>query len=102
MAPLEESLVKVVIKVVDLWKSYDKGEDMTSAALRGTNMEVMAGEVAALYGKSGSGKTTLLNLLAGLDRPSRGRVAIDGQDLESLGERGRTLMRRLHLGFVFT
>ena len=64
-------------------------------------MEIARGEVVALIGKSGSGKTTLLNLLAGLDRPSRGTIEVEGQNLESLGEKGRTLLRRYRLGFVF-
>ncbi len=64
-------------------------------------MEIARGEVVALIGKSGSGKTTLLNLLAGLDRPSRGTIEVEGQNMESLGEKGRTLLRRNRLGFVF-
>ena len=52
-------------------------------------------------GKSGSGKTTLLNLLAGLDHPTRGRIEVEGRDMGSLGERGRTELRRTRLGFVF-
>jgi putative ABC transport system ATP-binding protein len=64
-------------------------------------MEIARGEVVALIGKSGSGKTTLLNLLAGLDHPSRGTIEVEGQNLESLGEKGRTLLRRNRLGFVF-
>ncbi len=71
------------------------------AALRGASLEIKAGEVIALYGKSGSGKTTLLNILAGIDRPTRGRVEIDGQDLEALGEEGRTQLRRRRIGFIF-
>ena len=89
------------IRVVDLWKSYDGRDGSSAAALRGTNLVVMAGEVVALYGRSGSGKTTLLNLIAGLDRPTRGRIEVEGKDLESLGERGRTQLRRLRIGFVF-
>jgi putative ABC transport system ATP-binding protein len=96
----EESL-KPVIRVVDLWKQYSQADQNGSAALRGTNLQVMAGEVVALYGKSGSGKTTILNLLAGLDRPTKGRVEVEGQDLEALGEEGRTRLRRERLGFVF-
>jgi putative ABC transport system ATP-binding protein len=86
-----------ILRVADLWREYGDG----GAALRGANLEVEAGVVAALYGKSGSGKTTLLNLLAGLDRPTRGRVEVEGRDLAALGERGRTLLRRKRLGFVF-
>ncbi|HOD98816.1 MAG TPA: ABC transporter ATP-binding protein [Syntrophales bacterium] len=85
-----------VIRARDLWKIYDH-----NPALRGVGMEIARGEVVALIGKSGSGKTTLLNLLAGLDRPSRGTIEVEGQNLESLGEKGRTLLRRNRLGFVF-
>ena len=85
-----------VIRARDLWKIYNH-----NPALRGVGMEIARGEVVALIGKSGSGKTTLLNLLAGLDRPSRGTIEVEGQNLESLGEKGRTLLRRYRLGFVF-
>jgi putative ABC transport system ATP-binding protein len=90
-----------VIQAVDLWKQYERIDQPNSAALRGTNLDIRTGEIIALYGKSGSGKTTLLNILAGLDRPTQGRVFIEGKDLETLGEEGRTLLRRRRLGFVF-
>ena len=90
-----------VIRTVDLWKQYNKTGGNNGAAVRGTNLEIAAGQVVSLYGKSGSGKTTILNLLAGLDRPTRGRVEVEGQDLEALGEEGRTRLRRERLGFVF-
>jgi len=90
-----------IIRVVDLWKYYPEADAQDFAALRGANMELQRGEIVALSGKSGSGKTTLLNLLAGLDRPSRGEIEIEGQNLEGLGESGRTLLRRMRLGFVF-
>jgi putative ABC transport system ATP-binding protein len=86
---------------VDLWKKYSQDDQNNSAALRGTNLQVMPGEVVARYGKSGSGKTTILNLLAGLDRPTKGRVEVEGRDLEGLGEEGRTRLRRERLGFIF-
>ncbi|MGQ9775837.1 MAG: ABC transporter ATP-binding protein [Thermodesulfobacteriota bacterium] len=59
------------------------------------------GERVALLGKSGSGKSTLFNLIAGLDRPTKGRIEIDGQDLEALGDKGRTALRRTKIGFIF-
>ncbi len=90
-----------IIRVADLWKYYREVEAQDFAALRGVNMELRRGEVVALFGKSGSGKTTLLNLLAGLDRPSRGLIEIAGRNLEQLGESGRTELRRRQLGFVF-
>jgi putative ABC transport system ATP-binding protein len=90
-----------VVRVVDLWKEYRENGQVTTQALRGANLVVAPGEVLALFGKSGSGKTTLLNMLAGLDRPTRGLIEIGGQNLETLGEAGRTELRRNRLGFVF-
>ena len=90
-----------VVRVVDLWKEYHENGQVVTEALRGANLDAAPGEVLALFGKSGSGKTTLLNMLAGLDRPTRGMIEIDGKNLESLGEAGRTELRRSRLGFVF-
>jgi len=90
-----------VLRVTDVWKDYAEAGGAPCAALRGTTFGVEAGQVVALHGRSGSGKTTLLNLLAGLDRPTRGTVEVEGQDLATLGEKGRTRLRRARLGFVF-
>ncbi len=87
-----------VIEAEGIWKTFPANSE---PALRGASLRVRAGEVVALLGRSGSGKTTLLNVLAGLDRPDRGRVRVAGQDLTALGEGGRTRFRREHLGFVF-
>jgi len=89
-----------IIRVVDLWKHY-RTDGSDTPALRGTNLEIGTGEIVALFGKSGSGKSTLFNLIAGLDRPTKGRIEVDGQDLEALGETGRTNLRRARIGFVF-
>ena len=89
------------VRVIDLWKEYSVNGRPGTYALCGANLEVRPGEIVALFGKSGSGKTTLLNLIAGIDRPTRGRVEVDGRDIHALGERERTRWRRKNLGFVF-
>ncbi len=71
------------------------------AILQEIDVEVMPGEAVAVVGASGSGKSTLLGLLAGLDVPSSGSVALDGNDLFSLDEDGRAALRARLLGFVF-
>jgi len=65
------------------------------------DLDLAAGEYLAVMGESGSGKSTLLNLIAGLDRPDRGSIEIDGVDLATLGDEELTLLRRRRLGFVF-
>ncbi len=69
--------------------------------LADVDLRVRAGETVAIVGPSGAGKSTLLALLAGLDTPTRGRVAIAGTDLSSLDEDGRAALRRRQVGFVF-
>ncbi|HEX8274420.1 MAG TPA: ABC transporter ATP-binding protein [Longimicrobiaceae bacterium] len=86
--------------VQDLQKSYRSGgRELT--VLRDVNFSVSPGEFVAVVGPSGSGKTTLLGLMAGLDRPSRGSVTLDGVDLAALSEDGRARLRRERIGFVF-
>jgi putative ABC transport system ATP-binding protein len=69
--------------------------------LDGVNLEVAAGEVVAITGPSGSGKSTLLGLIAGLDTPSAGSIAVDGVEVTGLGETALARFRRRTLGFVF-
>jgi putative ABC transport system ATP-binding protein len=69
--------------------------------LRGIDLDAGAGECIALVGRSGSGKSTLLNLISGLEPPDSGSVVINGRDLTRMDERGRTLFRRRHIGFVY-
>jgi putative ABC transport system ATP-binding protein len=84
----------------DLQKSYRSG-GRPLAALRNVSFQVEPGETVAIVGPSGSGKTTLLGLLAGLDRPSGGRVLLDGTDMGALSEDDRAKLRREKIGFVF-
>ena len=93
--------MSAIIRIKDLWKCYD-GEDCGDAsALRGLDLEVAARETVAIYGKSGSGKSTLFNLIAGLDRPTRGTITFEGLDIHRMSESERTQFRRSRLGFVF-
>jgi putative ABC transport system ATP-binding protein len=71
------------------------------AVLRNVSLRLRAGEYVAIVGESGVGKSTLLNLIAGLDRPDGGRLALDGQDYAALDEDALTRLRRDKLGFVF-
>lgn len=70
-------------------------------ALRGVSVTIQKGEFVAVLGRSGSGKSTLLNILAGLDKPTEGKVYLDGTDIFHLSEEKRTLLRREKIGFVF-
>src|SRR5512145_2855329 len=69
--------------------------------LDGVSLDVVAGEVVAVTGPSGSGKSTLLGLIAGLDTPSAGSIAVDGVEVTDLGETALARFRRRTLGFVF-
>jgi len=69
--------------------------------LQGIDAAFPRGRFIAIRGRSGSGKSTLLNLLAGIDLPDTGEIAINGQVINRMSERERTLFRRRHIGFVF-
>ena len=76
-------------------------DDADRPVLQDITLQVASGEYVAIMGESGAGKSTLLNLIAGLDRPDSGTVFIDGVDLGTLDDDGRTLLRRRRMGFVF-
>ena len=83
----------------DIRKTY--GERVVTEVLKGIDLVVERGEFCALTGPSGSGKTTLLNMAGLLDRPTGGRILLDGEDTEPLTEAERTELRGTRLGFVF-
>lgn len=90
----------VILEARDLVKRYPLGEGEVTA-LCGVSLAVERGEFVAIMGASGSGKSTMLHLLGGLDRPTSGKVVIDGVDISAMDEEQRTLVRRDRTGFVF-
>ena len=91
---------QLIIEMQAVTKSYPMGE-VTVHALRGLDLTVARGEFIVLLGPSGSGKTTTLNLVGGLDRPSGGRLAVDGEEITSFDENRLTEYRRRKVGFIF-
>ena len=89
-----------VLRAENISKIYCQNA-VSLQALRDVSVTIQKGEFVVVLGRSGSGKSTLLNILAGLDRPSEGKVYIDGTDIFSLSEEKRTLLRREKIGFVF-
>jgi len=89
-----------VIELQDVARIYKIGE-VETAALRGVNLTIEEGEFVAVVGPSGSGKTTMLQLMGCLDRPTSGRVIINGQDASRLNANRRADLRKGTIGFVF-
>jgi len=89
-----------LIRIRGLQKAYRRG-DQEIPVLQGIDLEVGYGEFVALMGPSGSGKSTLLNLIAGIDKPSAGTIAIGGVDIATLSESELADWRAANLGFVF-
>ena len=89
-----------ILQTENLTKIYGDGENAVHA-LRGINLAVEKGEFTAIVGTSGSGKSTLLHMLGGLDRPTTGKVMVDGKDIFSLSEERLTIFSRRKIGFVF-
>lgn len=89
-----------VLEVKGLKKHYGKEESLVKA-LDGVEIKVNKGEFVAIVGTSGSGKSTLLHMLGGLDRPTEGKVYVDGNDIFSMKEDKLTIFRRKNVGFIF-
>ena len=88
------------VQVVDVTKVYRIGH-VDYPALRGVSLKIEKGELAAIIGPSGSGKSTLLNAMGALDRPTSGRIYIDGVDLRKLSDDQLAILRNRKIGFVY-
>ncbi len=89
-----------MVEATALIRDYPSG-DGTVHAIRGIDLTVGRGRLVAVKGRSGSGKSTLLNLLGGLDRPTSGRVLVDGHDMTAMADRELVEMRRRTIAFIF-
>jgi len=95
-----ERAASPLIQIRGLKKTYQRGSEIIEV-LHGVDLEIDRGEFVALMGPSGSGKTTLLNLIGGLDRPTAGRIEIDGERIDQLGSGDLARWRAANVGFVF-
>ena len=98
--PVKEPLDTIKIDVEGVFKIY-KTKSVEVVALRGLDLKVRVGEFISIMGPSGCGKSTLLNIVGGLDRPSAGRIVIDGKDISTFESDHLVEFRRKNVGFVF-
>lgn len=89
-----------MIDLIDATKTYEQGRRVVHA-VRGVSLTVCGGEFVSIMGPSGSGKSTLMHLMGALDTPTAGRAVFQGQDIQSMSDAQRSLLRRTRIGFVF-
>lgn len=97
---MKEVLYMKLLEVQSISKIYGSGEAAVNA-LKDVSFTVPKGEFLSVIGESGSGKSTLLNIIGGLDKPSSGKVFIDGKDIFEMDDDSMTIFRRRNIGFVF-
>jgi putative ABC transport system ATP-binding protein len=89
-----------VVSGTEIVRRYGEG-DTAVDALRGVSVDITMGRLTAVMGPSGSGKSTLMHILAGLDKPTSGKVAVAGVDITDMDDAALTRLRRDHIGFIF-
>ena len=92
--------MNTLLEIKNVTKYFGSG-DAVSKALNGVSFNMERGEFTAVMGASGSGKSTLLNVIATIDRPSSGSIALEGSDIAKMPEQDLAAFRRDHLGFIF-
>lgn len=90
-----------IIKAEKVTKIFNKGLPSEVVALKDVNLAIEQGDIVAIMGPSGSGKTTLLNCISGIDEATSGKIYIDGQDIQELGDYRKTKYRASRMGFIF-
>ena len=90
---------EIILKVRNLTRTYVENK-VSTAVLKGINLDIEAGKITAVTGKSGSGKSTLLHILGTLDKPTSGEIIFKGQDLTTLSNDAKAAFRNKNLGFI--
>ena len=97
---LNETASTIVVSATGVTRRFGEGETAVHA-LRGVTLDIASRALTAVMGPSGSGKSTLMHILAGLDKPTEGKVTIAGTEITELNDRQLTKLRREHIGFIF-
>jgi len=97
---IDDNNIKPLIRIRNLKKVYHLGKEKV-VALNGINIDILEGEICCLLGTSGSGKSTLLNMMAGLEKPTKGSIVIANEHIEKMSERKLAIFRQKYTGFVF-
>lgn len=95
------SMTKDILKIENVWKEYTLDKGVIFTALKGVSLTVKEGEFSAIVGPSGSGKSTLMHMVGLLDKPSRGKIFVEDQDISTLNDDQVSTLRSEFVGFVF-